>query len=92
MILYLIQIGQFEYKSDNTDEPKNVPILTLEELVMKHCSFYPAVRHALLIALSLPSTACTVERSMRRCFEKNNLGFSTCIFGQFKLHFVQNII
>ena len=24
--------------------------------------------------------------------EKNNLGFSTCFFGQFKLHFVQYII
>ena len=29
---------------------------------------------------------------MRRRLEKNNLGFSTCFFGQFKLHFVQDFI
>ena len=29
---------------------------------------------------------------MSRRLEKNNLGFSTCFLGQFKLHFVQYII
>ena len=38
--------------------------LTLEELVMKHCLFYPTICHALLIAQTLPSTTCTVERSL----------------------------
>ena len=27
-----------------------------------------------------------------RRLEKNNLGFSTCFFGHFELHFVQDII
>ena len=30
--------------------------------------------------------------TMRRRLEKNDLGFSTCFFGQFKLHFVQYIV
>ena len=29
---------------------------------------------------------------MSRRLEKNNLGFSTCFFGQFMLHFVQDIL
>ena len=45
-------------------EAKNIEAdLTLEEHVINHCSFYPAIRHALLIALTLPSSTCTVERS-----------------------------
>ena len=48
----------------HSNEAKNIEAdLTLEELVINHCSFYPAIRHALLIALTLPSTTCTVERS-----------------------------
>ena len=49
----------------NTNQPKNVvAYLTLEELVIKHSLFYPTVRHALLIALTLPPITCTVERSL----------------------------
>ena len=29
---------------------------------------------------------------MRRRLEKNNINFSTCVFGQLKLHFVQDVI
>ena len=48
----------------NMNSPKPIsPDLTLEELTINHCPFYPAIRHALLIALTLPSTTCTVERS-----------------------------
>ena len=48
----------------NTNPPIPIsPDLTLEELTINHCPFYPAIRHALLIALTLPSTTCTVERS-----------------------------
>ena len=48
----------------HSNEAKNIEAdLTLEELVINHCSSYPAIRHALLIALTLPSTTCTVERS-----------------------------
>ena len=31
--------------------------------VLTSTDFFPAVRHALLIALTLPATTCTVERS-----------------------------
>ena len=49
----------------NTNQSKNVvAYLTLEELVTQHCPFYPTVRHAVLIALTLPSTTCTLERSL----------------------------
>ena len=48
----------------HSNEAKNIEAdLTLEELVINHCSFYPAIRHALLKALTLPSATCTVERS-----------------------------
>ena len=48
----------------NMNPPKPIsPDLTLEELTINHCPVYPAIRHALLIALTLPSTTCTVERS-----------------------------
>jgi hypothetical protein len=37
--------------------------------LINHCTFFPAVRQAILLALTLPATSCTVERSfstMRR--------------------------
>ena len=59
----------------NTKQPKNVVAnLTLEELVIKHSPFYPTVRHALLIALTLPSTTRTVERSLSIAAARKNLG------------------
>ena len=61
----------------NTDQPKNVAAyLTLEELVTKHFPFYPTVRHALLITLTLPSTTCTVECSLKHSAARKKMGTS----------------
>ena len=46
----------------HSNELENVKNRSLDEIIIRYCKFYPAVRHALLIALTLPST-CTVERS-----------------------------
>ena len=35
----------------------------LDEVIIRYCKFYPADRHALLIAFTLPSTTCAMERS-----------------------------
>ena len=42
---------------------ENVKSRLLHKIIIRYCKFYPAVRHALLIALTLPSTTSTVERS-----------------------------
>ena len=47
---------------------------SFDEIIIRYCKFYPAVRHALLIAETLPSTTCTVEHSeARENFAPNNL-------------------
>ena len=45
------------------NELENVKSKSLDEIIIQFCKFYRAVRYALLIALTLTSTTCTVERS-----------------------------
>ena len=47
----------------HSNELENVKNRSLDEIIIRYCKLYPAVRHALLIALTLPSSTCTVERS-----------------------------
>ena len=47
-----------------SSELENVNSKSLDEVIIQYCKLYPAVRHALLIALTLPSTNYTVERSL----------------------------
>ena len=42
---------------------KMLKIRSLNETIIRCCKFYPAIRQALLIALTLPSVTCTVEGS-----------------------------
>ena len=47
----------------HSNELENVKSTSFDEIIIRYCKFYPVVRHALLIALTLSSTTCTVERS-----------------------------
>ena len=48
-----------------SNELGNVKSKPPDETIIRYCKFYPAVRRALLIALTLTSTTFTVERSFR---------------------------
>lgn len=50
----------YDFWSLKTQMPTNLPITSI---IDKHTEFFPAIKKALLVALALPVTTCTIERS-----------------------------
>jgi hypothetical protein len=48
----------YHFWSMKTQIPINLPIT---DIIDHHTEFFPAIKKALLIALALPATTCTVE-------------------------------
>jgi hypothetical protein len=60
-------LSWYDMWQEDSDHSVDLDVQLID--LINHCTFFPAVRQAILLALTLPATSCTVERSfstMRR--------------------------
>ena len=53
----------FDYWHSQSHVADVAKLDTADLLDVKHCDFFPAVKEAILIVLTLPATTCSIERS-----------------------------